>query len=222
MLITLDISPSFRIFLAVLNNQRIPAHQSFRYQIKPNMLHMKSIQKVFEKNLGKPYNDCIEEDEYFDSKYYRKTISKSPYYRDTCLSICFYENYRKLCNCTIDDAFDSNKDCGSKNECFNEFKNSFKLYENCNADCPEECKSETYNIIEEGKESVRYSLSAKVNPAKLSLFFPELKYTEIVQIPKTTVSNMVSNIGGTFGLFLGLSLLSFMEFIEFLIFLIQT
>ena len=119
----------------------------------------------------------------------------------------------------MDDDIDSNKDCGRANKCFEEFRSKFELLKNCAAYCPHECKSEIFNINEEG---IMSNFSGNYDQRKLNLYFPELKYIEIDQIHKVTVSNMISNIGGTLGLFLGLSLLSFMEFIEFLVFSFQT
>ena len=49
------------------------------------------------------------------------------------------------------------------------------------------------------------------------VYYESLKYTETSQVPKTTVPDILSIVGGTLGLFLGLSLLSFIEVFGFLI-----
>ena len=51
----------------------------------------------------------------------------------------------------------------------------------------------------------------------INVYYDDLKYTLINQIPKVEIAGLVSNIGGTFSLFLGLSIGSFLEIIEILI-----
>ena len=46
------------------------------------------------------------------------------------------------------------------------------------------------------------------------VYFENLEYTEIRQEIKTTIIDLISNIGGILGLFLGMSFLSFFEFLE--------
>ncbi len=53
------------------------------------------------------------------------------------------------------------------------------------------------------------------NITLLDVFFHNLNFLEITQFPKMIASDLVSIIGGTIGLFLGISLLSFVEIIEF-------
>ncbi len=44
-----------------------------------------------------------------------------------------------------------------------------------------------------------------------------LKYTEISEIPKTSPVDLLSSIGGSLGLFLGLSFLSFIQVLEIVV-----
>ena len=48
----------------------------------------------------------------------------------------------------------------------------------------------------------------------LNIFYDDLKYTEITEEIKTSLADLVSSLGGTLGLFLGMSFLSLVEFIE--------
>ena len=50
----------------------------------------------------------------------------------------------------------------------------------------------------------------------LSIFLPSLEYTEISEIPKITIIDMISGTGGALGIFLGLSIFSFIEIFEIL------
>ena len=47
----------------------------------------------------------------------------------------------------------------------------------------------------------------------LNLFYEEFKYTSINEVPKFTLIDLIANLGGIMGLFLGMSFLSFGEVI---------
>jgi len=55
------------------------------------------------------------------------------------------------------------------------------------------------------------------NNLEINIFFDSLKYTKISQTPKTTLSALVSNLGGSSGLFLDLSFMSASRAIEFIL-----
>ncbi len=50
----------------------------------------------------------------------------------------------------------------------------------------------------------------------VNIYFNDISYTKITQVPIVNGVGLLSNIGGVFGLFLGASLLTFMEIFEFL------
>lgn len=127
--------------------------------------------------------------------------------------------------------------------CFaNEYKRSdFDFVRECSKRCPLKCVTTSYKIKSQYLESkiefdefaesdlvIKKRIKHRINVTdisiddivrktfSMSIFFKEFKYTAITQIPKSTVPDLVSNFGGTLGLFLGLSLLSFMEFVEFM------
>ena len=57
--------------------------------------------------------------------------------------------------------------------------------------------------------------------SKVNIFYQELIYTSIAESPASTISDLISFIGGNLGLFLGMSFLSLVEVIDILIQLIQ-
>ena len=106
--------------------------------------------------------------------------------------------------------------------------------------CPLECNSMTYEISAFQSDYPSYNeylnllnnsaLISKfpngnltsINELKQSLYkiyiyFENLEYTEISQQPQYTIWNLISNIGGLFGLFLGLSLLSFVDLFQIIL-----
>ncbi len=49
---------------------------------------------------------------------------------------------------------------------------------------------------------------------KIYIFYEDLKYTLITQKPKIELFGLISNIGGTLGLFIGFSFISVLELFE--------
>ncbi len=52
---------------------------------------------------------------------------------------------------------------------------------------------------------------------ELRIYYESLKYISIRQIPKTKPFDLISNIGGIFGLFIGVSFVSLFEISELII-----
>lgn len=48
----------------------------------------------------------------------------------------------------------------------------------------------------------------------ISVFYSELSYRKFYEVQKVDIIDLISNIGGTLGLFLGMSFLSFVEVID--------
>jgi hypothetical protein len=117
----------------------------------------------------------------------------------------------------------------------------------CSSQCPEECSTESFSasmsvsefpnykyaerLIEQSSylsnvtanissEFERY-LTVKRNVLSVNFYYDRLSYTLIQESPKTEISDLVSNIGGLAGLFLGVSFLSFVEVFELLFDLVR-
>jgi hypothetical protein len=115
----------------------------------------------------------------------------------------------------------------------NTFRNNLDM-------CPLECNSMTYEISASQSDYPSYNeyLSLLNNSALISkfpngnltsinelkqslyqiyIYFENLEYTKISEQPQNTIWNLISNIGGLFGLFLGLSVLSFIDFFQIIL-----
>ncbi len=57
----------------------------------------------------------------------------------------------------------------------------------------------------------------KGSVSRLSIFYDELKQTEMSEKVKMGLTDLIADAGGTLGLFLGLSFLSLIEFVEILV-----
>jgi hypothetical protein len=103
----------------------------------------------------------------------------------------------------------------------------------CKLDCPNECEYTVYDVttskanypsywyngvldnitmVSKGiKPSVNFS---KESYAKINIFYQEMTYTSVVQTAKQELQDVISNFGGTVGLYIGFSFLTLGEIIE--------
>ena len=57
-------------------------------------------------------------------------------------------------------------------------------------------------------------LEIKERYLSLNIYYDTIEYSNIESTPQTVILDLISNIGGIFGLFIGISLLSFIEIFE--------
>ena len=118
--------------------------------------------------------------------------------------------------------------------CIESFFKESNYYETCSmVYCPLECDSFTHDISLNSqvimgygnitKSSSYFSYNKFVtyeNVSKtyyaLRVYYDDLKYTLIEQKPKIELFGLISNVGGTLGLFLGFSFISLLEIFEVL------
>ena len=166
----------------------------------------------------------------------------SAYTQKECFELCFdvyfldYLNDTKCkCNATLGYV---NEDC--KEPCVSNKRSSFynKNASNfCSRYCPVECDSmelkvtpsffeyssqgnvDLNNTDDDIKDSKIYDnyKDVKENYANFYVYYSDLQYTTISESAKTKLSDLISNVGGTFGLFMGISFLSFLEIFEIII-----
>lgn len=182
------------------------------------------IEKVFTQRLESPYNDCY------------KDVSKSPntktlidliknhgseYASQDCFELCYSKIYMESsgCGCQVDDVYKVLNKCFFKahpalRNCTYNFLSKYinkEINDICRSYCPLECDSMEYQI---STTSIIGPFNDSIN---INVYFDSLRYSLITESPKTQLFDLVSNIGGTLGLFIGISFLSFFEIIEILI-----
>lgn len=129
------------------------------------------------------------------------------------------------------------RDCDAADyNCTITFSNVFRsdLDRYCGQQCPEECNSLTYELSSfstkyhtggyltqvQNESLVRSKYpnmtmdELKDNIVKFRVFYPELEYEVISQNQQYTLSDTISNLGGSMGLLLGASLISLLEIVE--------
>ena len=86
---------------------------------------------------------------------------------------------------------------------------SNNIDEKCSKYCPLECTSSFF--------SISTSTSPNYGQTRMKIFYANLKYTSITQEPKMELIDLVSGIGGTLSLLIGLNFVTFFEIIELII-----
>jgi len=183
------------------------------------------IKRIYDTKLEYPYNDCLNDVSKFAMN---KTIinymkNKSwDYSEKECSHLC--ENLKYLeesnCNCSLNN-FDDYlyKVCYNSTEqknCYDKFIDNFnkKDIDRCSDYCPIECETFSYDISINLRTNQALSTS---NIFGIYVYYEDLKYTLISQQPKIQFIDLISNIGGSLGLFVGISFISFLELFEILI-----
>lgn len=168
--------------------------------------------------------------------------SNRTYSQKLCFNFCQTLKYieENTCNCTVksydEDVYSScfEREFNKQNEYFLDCSMKYlkrlemQAQEICSNYCPLECDSFEY-VISHYTQNIPYRGSIKrkfeftefgtyenvsKNFVSISIYFENTKYTHISEYPKMQLFDLISSIGGIFGLFLGISLLSFVEVVE--------
>jgi hypothetical protein len=197
-----------------------------------------------------PYSDCIQDlDNYkfSDSTIYNHItkVLKNTYKKQECLRYLKNEETLKICKCYLAwlPKLNNKTDICSSDQysnCNLPFTNQTR------ADmCPLECTSSSYEVIYNEKD---YPSKTRINElkrkkeitskfmnssivsdedivssvVKLQIYYDKMSYRLLKEVPKVSELSLISNIGGTMGLFLGISLLTLLELLEILIVIISS
>ena len=190
-----------------------------------------AIEKVVDHKLEEPYNDCIHNVSAFRKN---KTLidfmlgNGQTYSQIKCMNSCFDLKYieNNPCNCKSARLGKvwlncwENEENATLNSCTFEAKKLFftrNLKEYCSEYCPLECDSISFTISINTFKNLFFS---DPDITYLKVYFRSLRYTYISQTPKMLFFDMLSNVGGTLGLFVGLSFVSLFEALEIILELI--
>lgn len=202
-----------------------------------------TVDRTFIERLEQPYNDCYKDPADFNLNntiidYI--IASDRTYSQKECLRIFSNLNYLKYGNCGCNASLDTAEfDCLYKmaslnrtifNCTWNYFQSFIQQsYETCSQFCPLECNTISYSVVlssiydyppmgEIIASSLKYNFEnyaeVKRNLFSIQIFYKDLNYKLISQQEKMLMSDLIPNIGGIMGLFLGTSFLSFIEILE--------
>jgi hypothetical protein len=237
------IGPGFTGALLVLGNNsfRNVYENQQEILVSPGALTYIDVQRTIVNQMDQPYSECSMSS---DSILYKRILSLNvSYIRADCISLCRQVLIERECKC-YDLKFpriDSNKFCNSSWE-YDCIRNQSKLYDGsgisseCNEMCPFECKKVIFSTIhsqinefstEKAQEYFEHKLlnpkykelnlsitDVKQSIINLNVFYDRLSFAEITEKPSFHFVDLISNVGGTFGLFIGISLLSLLEVVE--------
>ena len=190
-----------------------------KINLDPNLSYQLRISKTVDIKQEEPYNHCTD-------------VSDPTYRQIDCQQKCVYERYAAKYNCSFVAfrSFLANELCNDK--CLNEnsedrvksksdsYDFSLAAKDEFGADCLKICPKECINIKYSTEITARGNTSMDPiyeNETLFTFFFMDLNYIQTSQIPKITISSLISNIGGALGVFIGLNFLSMVELVEFFV-----
>jgi hypothetical protein len=168
---------------------------------------------------------------------------KREYSQKECLYLCDKLKYKEInpCNLSLnyldEDIYNKAYILDDKQikRCVESFFKESNNYESClTLYCPLECDSFAYDISLNSQAIIGYGnisnnsyfyewytqFNTYENVSKsfygLRVYYQDLKFTLISQQPKIELFGLISNVGGTLGLFLGFSFISILEIFEIL------
>ena len=232
-------------FKVYIHNRSLSPSPAEAINIQPSKSTDIAIKRTFIHKEPYPYSSCIHLSS-FESIFYEyfKSVNKT-YRQADCFELCLQNNIMKNCSCydysypRINNSFSP---CFTKPEIlctiyqYNYFRR-FKMSEECLKLCPLECDSVKYDVSMSSLDFPskfvfdiykNFGLfngtfeSFKQNLLQVNIFYPSLTYTKISESPKMSITDLLSNLGGTLGLYIGISFLSLIEIVEMLIELLLT
>jgi hypothetical protein len=178
--------------------------------------------------LEEPYNHCLKDALKFDKN---KTLidyfsnRNLSYSQENCLDLCFDLFYIKEnpCQCKKVELGKILENCWFVEEKFDfssctwKYMSEFQknnLVEKCSDYCPLECDSMSFSFSIFPFKDSYYN---QPNSTTVLVYYKTLKYTSIIQQAKTKPEQLISNLGGYLGLFVGISFVSLFEITEIII-----
>jgi len=227
------------IYLNIHNKTNPPLNIENSIRITSGTNYYFIINRLFSEKLGEPFNDCLKNVETFKNN---KTIiniisnMKRTYNQNECFELCrdLILIETNACNCSGRNIGQMVSKCyadKSQRGCLVNFLKNFDT-KKCLDYCPLECDSNFLTISQYSSSLPRngnttdifhyfYELKTFEEVSKgyfgIYIFYEQLGYTLISESESLTVYDLVSNIGGILGLFLGISFLSIIEIVEILI-----
>ena len=211
------------------NKSSLPKFERNLILLSPGIMNNIEVERTFESKLEEPFNNCLK-----DVSNFKKNKTLIDYFlnrnliysQESCLDLCFDLFYinENPCQCQGSDIGNVFEKCLMTfdyeiyDDCTWNYRSNFtknNLVEKCSDYCPLECDS----------FSLSYSISTfsgsftinQTNFTEIYFYYKTLKYKTVVQEPKMKWQQLISNLGGYLGLFVGLSFVSLFEITEIFI-----
>lgn len=195
--------------------------------ISPGTEAFISIERNDVTRLPPPHSsvDCVKEDFMRDYKYkFDPTLGKYSY--ETCMLDCMLDVSLNACNCSYNHNAPGEL-CTLADYYACVYPKMRNYYPKC--DCKYPCKQTWYestltslaiptpsmvNILSSFDYAYTTEEEIRRNMIVLHVYYPALQYRTTDQLEAFTIDELISNLGGQLGLFLGASLLTVVELVE--------
>ena len=235
----------------MINNQSLRNRYSDGINIPTGLSTEVKLSRMFFEKLPNPYSDCQDLTGY-DSVLYKAIMDMNLTYRqDDCFDLCLQKTNIEKCGCCnlYYQCLFNKELClnATQVKCVYE---TYKIFINsnvnelCSSMCPLECESTKidistssstfptrsfYEFYKNNKyfkelfpnENITYN-DLRENILEVNIYYDSFIYTKTEESSVCTIIDLISNMGGTLGLLIGISLLSLVEILEIIIEMILT
>jgi len=227
-----------------IHNQSYPPSASSAIRIEMGKETNIAVERTFTTNQPSPYTECQDLSS-FQSELYNLVLKSNYSYRQTdCFDLCLQREIINACECywtKYTRMYDAEPCLNvTQFECIYYISNDFEQ-EKCSSECPLECNSVTYHYSLSSLSfpsqsfynkfysdpiyinvTMKYGINISTLESfqkyylMLNVFYPYLEYTQITETAKFTWIDLLSQIGGSLGMFLGFSIFHLIEIVEIL------
>jgi hypothetical protein len=228
-----------------IHNQSLRANSDLGSYFPNGFSSNLALGKIINRRLPYPYSECRKELEVDDEFFEIFKKSSRLYNQAECFDLCIQKEIIEECNCTdptLPDLFNVQR-CQNPSQFNCMFEETDRVVLNlkasCENKCPLECEvvSYTTSITTSHFPSDSYADHLLMNPEiqnkftnstdltkdelrknvlSLNIYLDSFEYTEITELASQSLLDLIASIGGTFGLFIGISFLSFLEVCDLL------
>jgi hypothetical protein len=206
-----------------------------------------ALKRTFTHNQPSPYTDCQDLSSFQSTLFDLVKQSNYTYSQTDCFHLCLQRDIINTCGCyytRYTQIYDTARPCLNLTQldCIQRISNAFEQ-DKCTSECPLECDSVKYeyslssmsypsqsfydklksdvNTLSSLESYFGINLSTIENYKKyflmVNVYYPYLEYTKITETPKFTLIDLISQTGGSLGMFCSFSLFHFIEIIEIII-----
>ncbi|XP_071958809.1 degenerin unc-8-like [Antedon mediterranea] len=228
------------IKVSVHNQFETPFPEENAITVSPGRATSLGIKKHELIRKGQPYGNCTSENATVKNLIYK---GDTVYTATACQKSCLQLKLLEVCDCVDTLRYNGSQRCqllDLEQERCRQFVNFLHSQYLIKCDCPVACREITYEktvsqslwpsdryvktlldsiyVLEPRYSEHLYDLeTAQRNLARLNVYYEDLSYVSISELPAYTWQSLFGDVGGTLGLYIGLSLLTVVEFCEFFI-----
>ena len=216
--------------LLVHNESNIFSSSSKLSYIKTAFKLSLYLKRVLISKQPTPYSDCIDLSSYSSVLYDYIIQSNYSYRQIDCLDLCIQQKIISECGCYNLKYRDLNTQVNpclnlTQFECANNQIINFDSAECIASYCPLVCTSIEYdleNSVGDIENEPFLSSFFFDDSSLLTVTYSSLKYTQITELPQTTLINLLAQLGGSLGMFISFSVFTLFESIELLVLILHS